>query len=81
MIIPVAEPIFIDTNILVYANVASAPFHVEALTTVLDYWKNGNVLWVSRQVLREFLPGCDNTATTIQFAFIGINCPLPRTIF
>lgn len=53
--IPVAEPIFIDTNILVYANVASAPFHAEALTTIRDYWKNGNVLWVSRQVLREFL--------------------------
>ena len=53
--IPAAEPIFIDTNILVYANVASAPFHVEALTAVLEYWKNGNTVWVSRQVLREFL--------------------------
>ena len=26
-----AEPLFIDTNILIYANVAGAPFHKQAL--------------------------------------------------
>lgn len=53
--IPAGESIFIDTNILVYANVASAPLHVEALAAILNYWKNGNPLWLSRQVLREYL--------------------------
>jgi predicted nucleic acid-binding protein len=50
-----ANPIFLDTNILVYANVASAPLHQAAIAAIQNLWDNGNELWVSRQVLREFL--------------------------
>ncbi len=50
-----AEPLFIDTNILIYANVASAPFHQPALDALTLAQQSGCPLWVSRQVLREFI--------------------------
>lgn len=49
-----AEPTFVDTNILVYATVASAPWHDEARSRLEQEWTEGRRLWVSRQVLREF---------------------------
>jgi len=50
-----ASPIFLDTNILIYANLALSPWHTEAVQrlTVLD--AAHTPLWVSRQVLREYL--------------------------
>lgn len=50
-----AEPLFIDTNILIYANVATAPLHHQALTAVREASQAGRPLWISRQVLREFI--------------------------
>jgi len=47
--------LFVDTNVLVYANVAEAPQHQAALTAVTQARKNGRTLWISRQVLREYL--------------------------
>ena len=29
-----ADPLFIDTNILIYANVATVPLHAQALTAI-----------------------------------------------
>lgn len=49
------DPVFIDSNILVYANVASAPFHARAVNALQELNDEGIDLWVSRQVLREFL--------------------------
>jgi predicted nucleic acid-binding protein len=49
------DPIFLDTNILVYANVVSAPLHTTALNQLQQLWDDGHPLWVSRQVLREYL--------------------------
>jgi predicted nucleic acid-binding protein len=51
----VAEPIFLDTNILVYASVDSSPFYDLARTTITAYEQAGTPLWISRQVLREYL--------------------------
>lgn len=48
------EPIFVDTNILVYATVQAAPLHYQAQRTLQDWWDRGSVLWISRQVLREY---------------------------
>ena len=49
------RPLFIDTNVLVYANILAYPLHqvaVESLQSLVD----ANIeLWVSRQVLREFI--------------------------
>lgn len=50
-----AEPLFIDTNILIYANVATAPFHEQALNALKSAHQTERPLWISRQVLREFI--------------------------
>ena len=47
--------IFIDTNILIYANVATAPLHEQALNAIKEAHQAGRPLWISRQVLREFI--------------------------
>ena len=50
-----AEPLFIDTNILIYANVANAPQHERTLSAIKAAHQAGRALWISRQVLREFI--------------------------
>jgi predicted nucleic acid-binding protein len=55
MVMKDAEPLFIDTNILIYANVATAPFHEQALNALRTAYQSKRHLWVSRQVLREFI--------------------------
>lgn len=50
-----AKPLFIDTNILIYANVATAPFHDQALNAIKAAHQAGRHLWISRQVIREFI--------------------------
>ena len=50
-----ADPVFVDTNILVFANTATAPFHAEAQAALLSLATPGVELWISRQVLREYL--------------------------
>ncbi len=49
------EAIFLDTNVLVYANVKEAPFHEEAYRGIRTHEESGRTLWISRQVLREYL--------------------------
>ena len=47
--------IFVDTNVLVYASVEESPLHDQA-TAKLQHWSEaGAELWISSQVLREFL--------------------------
>ncbi|MHC5676821.1 type II toxin-antitoxin system VapC family toxin [Nostoc sp.] len=47
--------VFVDTNILVYANLALSPFHIEATERLQALAKEGIDLWISRQTLREYL--------------------------
>lgn len=47
--------VFIDTNILVYANLAHSPFHQSAIDTLNTYHEQDVALRVSRQILREYL--------------------------
>ncbi|MDP9313743.1 MAG: PIN domain-containing protein [Chloroflexota bacterium] len=49
------DRMFLDTNILVYATISAAPLHAVALRAVVDREQAGVELWVSRQVLREYL--------------------------
>lgn len=46
--------LFIDTNVLVYANVSAAPLHESALAALKTAHDAGRRLWIGRQVLREF---------------------------
>jgi predicted nucleic acid-binding protein len=47
--------IFVDTNVLVYASVANAPLHAIAQQTLQSLNAADVNLWISRQVLREYL--------------------------
>ena len=49
------EALFVDTNVLVYANVAEAPLHQAALSALQSARDAGRALRISRQVLREYL--------------------------
>lgn len=49
------EAVFLDTNVLVYANIASSPLHQRSLEAIQSYVSAGVALWISRQVLREYL--------------------------
>lgn len=50
-----AEDTFIDTNILVRSTVLKAPLHSEARQAIQDRQDLGSRLWVSQQVLREYM--------------------------
>lgn len=54
------EPVFIDTNVLVFAsqaarNGASSPVHEAAVRALRSFQSAGTSLWLSRQILREYL--------------------------
>lgn len=47
--------IFVDTNVLVYANLSGAPLHQVAIHAIQAQEAAGTQLWISRQVLREYI--------------------------
>ena len=47
--------LFIDTNVLVYAQVAEAPLHDHSRSVLRKHLEAGGEFWISRQVIREFL--------------------------
>lgn len=49
------DAIFLDTNILVYASVDTSPFYDLARVAITAYEESRTPLWISRQVLREYL--------------------------
>lgn len=49
-----AGSVFIDTNVLVYANNVLSPFCDASRRKLNELALSGNNLWLSRQVLREF---------------------------
>ena len=49
------EPVFVDTNILVFAQQALSPLHVVATEKLRELESAGHTLWASRQILREYL--------------------------
>lgn len=58
-----ASAVFLDTNTLVYATVAESPFHLPALTAVQSLEQISTTLWVSRQILREYLSTLSRSQT------------------
>jgi predicted nucleic acid-binding protein len=49
------KQVFVDTNILVFANVATSPFHEKAKAKLIEMADNNYGLWISSQVIREYL--------------------------
>jgi predicted nucleic acid-binding protein len=47
--------VFIDTNVLVYADQGKSPFHSSARRALLAHDRRGDELWINRQVVREYL--------------------------
>jgi predicted nucleic acid-binding protein len=47
--------ILIDTNLLVHANLSSSPHYLIAQNKIASYAQTGADLWISRQILREYL--------------------------
>ena len=50
-----ADPVFVDTNVLVYADQAGSAFHAPARAAIGRLEREGAALWISRQVLREYM--------------------------
>lgn len=50
-----ASPVFVDTNVLVYANQRKSKQHAHAVAVLERVGKEGAALWISRQVLRKYL--------------------------
>ena len=57
------EPVFDDTNVLVYAAVPAFPLHADARTRLTELETAGVRLWISRQTLREYLPALSRPST------------------
>ena len=55
------DPVFVDTNILVYANTVTAPWHLDAQAALQSYRASAAELWISRQILREYLATLSRT--------------------
>ena len=51
----VAKKVFLDTNVLVFSTAARAPFHQTARQAIQEQHDAGAEVWISRQVLREYL--------------------------
>lgn len=49
------EPVFVDTNVLVYATRSAATHHDAARRALAELEREGSTAWVSTQVLREYL--------------------------
>ncbi len=47
--------IFVDTNVLLYANLIDSPFSAVARQRLESYYNGGWELWISRQIVREYL--------------------------
>ncbi len=50
-----ADPLFVDTNILVYATDPQSPWHAKATQALNDARQKGIELVISPQILREYL--------------------------
>ena len=50
-----AKTIFVDTNVIVYASTLECPQHAVALGRRREFQAAGRELWISNQVLREYL--------------------------
>ena len=57
------SPVFLDTNVLVYASLALSPFHAAATERLTALEADGVDFWVSRQVLREYLAAMTRPGT------------------
>nr|MDQ3590449.1 hypothetical protein [Actinomycetota bacterium] len=61
-----ASRVFVDTNVLIYARLAQSPFHRLATARLLELDAAEAELFVSRQILREYLAAMTRPGTLTQ---------------
>ena len=49
-----ARQVFVDSNVLIYSNIVTAPLHQQARSVLQRLWNTSDDLWISRQVIREY---------------------------
>ena len=47
--------VFVDIDVLIYANVSSSPYHQVALDKIRLFHEAGIELWLSRQIIHEYM--------------------------
>lgn len=47
--------LFVDTNVLTRATITTAPLHEQASAMLADYYTDGVELWISQQIIREYV--------------------------
>ena len=52
---PAGDPVFVDTNVLIYASRPKAVEHASSQAVLSRMRQEGSPLWLSQQVLREYL--------------------------
>ncbi len=55
MVIMEDKKLFLDTNILVYSSLTNSDFQHIARGKILEFATNNYEIWISRQVIREYL--------------------------
>src|SRR5947209_8593707 len=63
MVTTAVDPWFVDTNILIFANLPSHPLNAAATARLLALQSAESQIWVSRQILREYLAGMTRPRT------------------
>lgn len=58
------DRILVDTNVLVYASLRSSPWHTYAIQALHTQLQSGAEIWVSRQILREYIAILTRPGTT-----------------
>jgi predicted nucleic acid-binding protein len=57
------EPVFVDTNVLVYAAVPAFPLHADAVARLTELEVTAAPLLISRQTIREYLSALSRPST------------------
>jgi len=57
------EPVFVDTNVLIYAAIPAFPWHADACARLTELEAVGAPLTISRQTLREYLSALSRPST------------------
>ena len=66
-----ADPVFVDTNVLIYATRRAASEHAAAQTALARLEGEGRRLWISFQILREYLAAVTRPQTAAPALPIG----------
>ncbi|MCC6455376.1 MAG: type II toxin-antitoxin system VapC family toxin [Caldilineaceae bacterium] len=75
---------FVDTNVLLRALTLQMTLHQETETLIQRMWERGVELWVSRQVLREYLVQATHPNTyssTLPISQVMVQMEMVQTLF